>query len=126
MISANLQHIFALWHGVKSFDQKGATQAATQYLPTLVRLLNQYATGDIPNPVFNQLKDTANRVTELAQKFPARVYAVVRGNHQLSTYDALAMYTNNVPGKLRKAERALKQVAAADDVEATVFYGWLV
>src|SRR5207237_3644294 len=92
--TADFPHIFASWHDVEPFDQKGVAHAAAQYLPTLVRLLNQYATGDIPNPVFNQLKDTANRVTELAQKFPARVYAVVRGNHHLSTYDALAMYTN--------------------------------
>jgi hypothetical protein len=118
---ADFQHIIASSRELEPFDQKAGEHLRTKYLPALITFLNQYATGDVPNPVFINIKDTANRFVDLATKFPARIYAIVRGNTAIDTYDYSVSSTHVVPGKLKKVQSALAKGPSA----ATEFYKWL-
>lgn len=121
--AADFTTIVASSQELEGSDQKAGDALRARYLPQLIDALNQYQSGDVPNPVFLAIKDKANRFADLATKFPARVYAVVRGNRDINTYDFNVSSTFVVPGKLKKAEAALKN--AKTDAEK-VFFGWLV
>jgi hypothetical protein len=121
----SLQDFSHIMHGadVEALDAPKVSRMRERDLPALIDLLNQYKSGDVPNPVVNDIKYRINNVVERAQSYPASIYAVVRGNHDISGYDSTAMYANQVPGKLKKAEAALAKASTAAE---KTFYGWLV
>lgn len=108
---------------LEAFDTKAGEALRNKYLPKTIEFLNKYATGDVPNPSFQDAKHYANRTADYATKFPAYVYAVVRGNRDIDTYDFSIMSLHVVPGKLKKAQARL---AKASTEAEKVFFGWLV
>jgi hypothetical protein len=120
--AADFPHIVASSQQLESsYDQKAGEHLRNKTLPKLIEYLNQYQTGDVPNPVFVGIKDIANRFADIATKYPVHIYAIIRGNRDIDTYDYNVSSTYVVPGKLKKVQAAL----AKEPTSATPFFKWL-
>jgi hypothetical protein len=110
---------------VEAFDQRGAEWMRDKGIPRLIEQLNNYVTGDVPNPVFKDIKDLANRVLEIALNYPSHIYAIIRAN-KFGIDDGITdglPYSNTIPGRLKRAAAGLKKNASN---ELTPYFQWAV
>jgi hypothetical protein len=97
----------------------------------LCALLTQYATGDVPNPIFNDIKDLANRIVdESTSSYDVNdamhtrfVNMVPNAFQQFDSSQYSPSYTNQVAGKLKLAEK--NRVSTKIEVEKE-YLDWLL
>lgn len=102
-----------------------------QRMDRLVELLNQYATGDVPNPVFGDIKSLANDLVDKAtSSYDANptlheriVNMTPNGFTQFDSHQYSLMYTNQVAGKLKLAEKNRKSTTVAVEKE---YLDWML
>ena len=75
-------------------------------LDQLLVYLNQYAGKDVPNPVYSDIKSVSGSVVEHATDMKRWPPTVWEHRASFSHWDYDVSYMNNVPGKLKLAEKA--------------------
>lgn len=109
---------------LESMDTARGASMRDRYLPYLIDSLNEFPTGDIPNPTYNEIKRVANLVVEIATKFPAWLYADIRsGKSSVSSWNWDVAGMHNVPGKLKAAQDLLRRGTNESHEQ---FLGWLI
>lgn len=105
------------------------SRVATRYLPKILEGLNAYATGEVPNPRYLELKDIANRFAEAVTDIPPSLYELYHAQRArtgtppdwIEHGRVYAVHT--VFGKLKKAQAAQR---AESSPEGKQFFNWII
>lgn len=119
-----LEHVSPLT--TAQFPNVLKTSRGADWLPKVLDAINSTrASGEIPNPVYVNIKDLANRLIEDTLKKPEWIYEkvfrneAVRGGFTLWDLDGGIPYANTIAGKLKNANKA-KATSEAD----RIFLDW--
>lgn len=120
-------HLVASTQRTASDQRRAGEQVRQSYLPLLVKYFTEYATGEVPNTVYTEIKRVASFVVEHGTAEPEDIWEMARTTASPTLYASRSTlsvaYPHEVPAKLKRAEAAARRATHPDD---KTYYAWLL